>query len=161
MDRLRDLPFPVRVAQGSGGECLQVVLGDHGTGSVGLEMGDVTLQFHAFVIGAEGIRTDSDGDYLEGEVDFDAVVDGVPHRGLVAKVKQAAGSSFAEALEVEWPERFTGRFAYGAFRDCVDQYVRRQVPERVLGAHRRPDRTIRIAHPRMPVEAACDLVFPR
>lgn len=120
-------------------------------------MSDVTLQFHAFVIGTEGVRTDSDGDYLEGEVDFDAVVDGVPHLGLVAKVKQAAGSSFAEALEVEWPERFAGRLAYGAFRDCVDQYVRRQVTERVLGAHRRPERNIRIEHVRMPAEAACEL----
>ena len=62
-------------------------------------MGHVTLQFHAFVVGTEGIRTDSDGDYLEGEVDFDAVVDGVPHRGLVAKVKHAIESDPVDLIE--------------------------------------------------------------
>jgi hypothetical protein len=120
-------------------------------------MSDITLQFHAFVIGVEGIRTDDEGDYLEGEVDFDAVVDGTVHRGLVAKVKQAAGSSFAEPLEVEWPDRFAGAFKYGAFRECVDQYVRRQVSERVLGARPRRERNIRLANVRMPVEAVCDM----
>ncbi len=122
-----------------------------------LDMDHVTLEFHAFVIGTEGIRTDSDGDYLKGEVDFDAVVDGVAHRGLVAKVKQTAGSSFAAALEVEWPEQFAGRFEYGAFRDCVDQYVRRQVTEHVLGAHKPAERNVRVEHLRVVGEAGCEL----
>ena len=116
------------------------------------------IQFAAFVMETEGVRTDSDGDYLAGEVDFDAVMDGVSHLGLVAKVKQAAGSSFADALEVEWPEGFAGRFEYGAFRECVDQYVRRQVTEGVLGAHRRRVSNIRVEHVRIPAEAACELV---
>jgi hypothetical protein len=120
-------------------------------------MSDITLTFHAFVIGTEGIRTDDEGDYLEGEVDFDAVIDGLVHRGLVAKVKQAAGSSFADPLEIQWPERFAGRFTYGAFRDCVEQYVRREVSERILGARPRSDRSIRIDHVRLPAESSCDM----
>jgi hypothetical protein len=120
-------------------------------------MPDITLQFHAFVIGTEGIRTDDEGDYLEGQVDFDAVIDGSLHRGLVARVKQAAGSSFADPLEVEWPERFAGRFKYGAFRECVEQYVRRQVSERIIGARPTPIRNIRIDDARLSVEASCDM----
>jgi hypothetical protein len=119
-------------------------------------MSDITLQFHAFVIGTEGIRTDDEGDYLEGEVDFDAVIDGATHRGLVAKVKQAAGSSFADPLEIEWPEGFSARFRYAAFRECVEQYVRRQVSERILGARTSP-RNIRIDHVRLAVDAWCDM----
>jgi hypothetical protein len=120
-------------------------------------MSDITLQFHAFVIGTEGIRTDDEGDYLEGQVEFDAVIDGSLHRGLVAKIKQAAGSSFADPLEIEWPERFAGRFTYGAFRDCVEQYVRRQVSERILGARSTPVRNIRIDHVRLSVESSCEM----
>jgi hypothetical protein len=122
-----------------------------------MSMADITLTFHAFLIGAEGIETDDEGDYLEGEVDFDAVIDGSVHRGLVAKVKQTAGSSFAEPLEVEWPERFAGRFTYSAFRECVEQYVRRQVSERIIGARRRPEPNIRIDHVRLLAEASCDM----
>jgi hypothetical protein len=118
-------------------------------------MSDVTLQFHAFVIGTEGIGTEDEGDYLEGQVDFDAVIDGSLHRGLIAKVKQAAGSSFADPLEVEWPERFAHRFTYGAFRDCVEQYVRRQVSERIIGARPAPVRNVRIDDVRLPVESSC------
>ena len=120
-------------------------------------MNNVTFQFHAFAIGTEGVRTDSDGDYLRGQVEFDAIVDGVVHRRLVATVRQAAGSSFADALEVEWPKPFAGRFAYDAYRECVDRYVRRQVTERVLGAHLPPERNIRLADVRVPAEAACDV----
>jgi hypothetical protein len=120
-------------------------------------MTDITLTFRAFAITTEGIGTDDEGDYLDGEVDFDAVIDGSIHRGLVAKVKQAAGSSFADPLEVEWPERFAGRFTYSAFRECVEQYVRRQVSERILGARPRPERNIRIDHLRLPVESSCDM----
>jgi hypothetical protein len=119
-------------------------------------MSDITLQFRAFVIGTEGIGTDDEGDYLDGEVDFDAVVDGAVHRGLVARVKQAAGSSFADPLEIEWPERFAARFRYGAFRECVEQYVRRQVSERILGARPRP-RNVRIEKLRLAAPASCDM----
>ena len=120
-------------------------------------MSDINLRFHAFVIRSEGIRTDDEGDYLDGEVAFDAVIDGAIHRGLVANVKQAAGSSFADPLEIEWPEGFAGRFAYRAFRDCVEQYVRRQVSERIIGARTRPDRNIRVDHLRLPIESSCDM----
>jgi len=120
-------------------------------------MSEITLKFHAFVIGTEGIRTDDEGDYLEGQVDFDAVIDGSLHPGLVARVKQAAGSSFADPLEIEWPERFAGRFTDDAFRECVEQYVRRQVSERILGARRIPARNIRIDDVRLPVEGSCDM----
>jgi hypothetical protein len=119
-------------------------------------MSAVTLKFHAFVIGTQGIRTDDEGDYLDGQVDFDAVVSGSLHRGLVVRVKQAAGSSLTDPLEIEWPERFPIRFSYGAFRDCVEQYVRRQISERILGA--RPDvEQIRIEDVRLPGEASCDM----
>jgi len=120
-------------------------------------MSDITLTFHAFVIGTAGIGTSDEGDYLDGEVDFDAVIDGSVHRGLVAKVRQTAGSSFAEPLEVEWPERLADRFVYGAFRECVEQYVRREVSERVIGARRRPEPDIRIDRVRFLGEASCEM----
>jgi hypothetical protein len=119
-------------------------------------MSDITLTFHAFLIGTEGIGTADEGDYLDGEVDFDAVIDGFVYRGLVAKVKQTAGSSFAEPLEVEWPDRIADRFMYGAFRECVEQYVRREVSERVIGARRRPDPSMRIDHVGFLEEASCE-----
>jgi hypothetical protein len=120
-------------------------------------MSDVTLTFHSFAIASEGIATQDEGDYLDGEVDFDAVIDGSLHEGLIARVKQAAGSSFADPLEIEWPDRFAGRFTYAAFRDCVEQYVRRQVSERILGPRRRPSKEIRIDHVRFAVEASCEM----
>lgn len=120
-------------------------------------MSDITLTFHSFVIASEGIATDDEGDYLDGAVDFDAVIDGSLHEGLVARVKQAAGSSFADPLEIEWPDRLAGRFTYAAFRDCVEQYVRRQVSERIVGARRRPAEEIRVDHVRLAVEASCEM----
>jgi hypothetical protein len=120
-------------------------------------MSDITLTFHSFVIASEGIATDDEGDYLDGEVDFDAVIDGSLHTGLVARVKQAAGSSFADPLEIGWPDRFAGRFTYTAFRDCVEQYVRRQVSERILRPRRRSAEEIRIDHVRFAVEASCEM----
>jgi hypothetical protein len=120
-------------------------------------MSDITLTFHSFVIASEGIATDDEGDYLDGEVDFDAVIDGSLHEGLVARVKQAAGSSFADPLEIEWPDRLAARFTYSAFRDCVEQYVRRQVSERILGPRRRPDDGLRVDHVRLAVEASCTM----
>ena len=120
-------------------------------------MSDITLTFHAFVIGTEGIGTADEGDYLDGEVDFDAVIDGSVYRGLVAKVKQTAGSSFAEPLEVEWPDRLADRFMYAAFRECVEQYVRREVSERVIGARRRPEPSMRIDHVGFLDEASCEM----
>jgi hypothetical protein len=120
-------------------------------------MPDITLTFHSFVIASEGIATDDEGDYLDGAVDFDAVIDGSLHEGLVARVKQAAGSSFADPLEIEWPDRLAGRFTYGAFRDCVEQYVRRQVSERILGPGRRPTEEIRVHHVRLAVDASCEM----
>ena len=120
-------------------------------------MSEITLKFHALVIGSEGIGTEDEGDYLDGEVMFDAVIDGSIHRGLVAKVKQAAGSSFADPLEIEWPARFAGRFTYGAFRDCVEQYVRRQVTERIVGARTRPELKIRVEGLSLPFDASCEM----
>ncbi len=115
----------------------------------------VHLEFHAFDIRVEGLRTDANGDYLDGEVAFDAVVDGTLQRGLVAKVKQAAGSEFADALEVEWPERFVGHLDYEGFRDCVEQYVRQQIAAAILGDHDRSERNIRVEHVRVTADATC------
>lgn len=129
----------------------------HRHGAERRTVSDITIEFHALVIGREGIRTDDEGDYLEGEVDFDAVVDGTVHRGLMAKVKQAAGSSFADPLEVQWPARYFGRMPYEGFRDCVERYVREQVSAWVVGAGRPSDRNICINHLRLPAEAACNL----
>ncbi len=120
-------------------------------------MSAISLHFHACRIKTEGVATEDEGDYFDGAVDFDVVIGGRVHRGLSARVKQAAGSSFACPLEVEWPERFGGGMPYGAYRDCVDRYVRRQVARAVLRGRRR-NGAIRVAHLRLSGEAVCMLV---
>lgn len=92
-----------------------------------------------------------------GEVDFDLVVDGSVQRGLVAKVKQAAGSSFADSLKVQWPARCLGRLPYRGFRDCVDGYVGQQVASRIVGDSRPLHRSIRVHHLRLRAEGACNV----
>ena len=118
-------------------------------------MADITLRLHACVIEQEGVATDDEGDYFDGAVDFDLVLDGTVHRGLIARVKQAAGSSFAEPLEVQWPDRFVGRLPYQGFRECVDRYVRHQVARQVLSGYRASSGAIRTSHLRLPGEATC------
>lgn len=63
-------------------------------------MGEVSLRFHAFHIRREGFATDDADDYLEGDVDFDLVVDGAVDRRLAARVKQSAGATLADPLEI-------------------------------------------------------------
>jgi hypothetical protein len=118
---------------------------------------EISLRFHACVIGMEGLATDDEGDYFDGEVEFDLFVDANVHRGLVAKVKQAAGSSFSDPLEVQWPVGFAGRMPYRGFRECVERYVRQQVASRIVGDRGRLQTNIRIHHLRLPAEAACNL----
>lgn len=120
-------------------------------------MAQISLRFHACVIGMEGMATDDEGDYFEGEVDFDLVVDGHVHRGLVAKVKQAAGSRFADPLEVLSPRRYAGPLHYGRFRDCVERYVREQVTSQA-GDRRNRDTLFRVHDVRLPGEGTCSFV---
>src|SRR5687767_7566284 len=101
-------------------------------------MARVELQFHACIIRIEGFDTDADGDYFDGEVDFDLVVDGEVHRGLIAKVKQAAGSRFTDPLEVLPPSGWLGHFDYERYRGCIERYVRQQVMSQI-GDHRMSD----------------------
>jgi hypothetical protein len=112
------------------------------------------LTFHACIIRMEGFDTDADGDYFDGEVRFDLVVDGEVHRGLVARVKQAAGSSFAEPLEVLPPSRWVGPFDYGRYRTCVERYVRDQVMSQV-GDHRMTDANMRVRNVHIVAEGTC------
>jgi hypothetical protein len=121
-------------------------------------MAAVRLLFHAFVIDQEGIGTDDEGDYLDGEVQFDAVSDGTADRGLVARVKQAAGSSFSDPLEVQWPGHGNVRLPYLGFRDCVEWYVRRQVAAQA-DARPRAERpgAVRIRGRRLSAEATCQV----
>jgi hypothetical protein len=116
----------------------------------------IELQFHACIVRTEGFATQTDGDFFDGEVQFDLVVDGDVHRGLVARVKQAAGSRFADPLEVLPPNRWVGHFDYASYRDCVERYVREQVMSEV-GDHRMANANMSVRNVRIPGERSCDL----
>ena len=98
-------------------------------------MARVELRFHTCIIRVEGFDTDADGDYFDGEVVFDQVVDSEVHPGLIAKVKQAAGTRFADPLEVLPPNGWLGRLDYERYRGCIERYVRQQVMSQI-GDHR-------------------------
>ena len=117
-------------------------------------MARVELRFHACVIRIEGFDTDADGDYFEGKVDFDLVIDGEVHGGLIAKVKQAAGSSFTDPLEVLPPNGWTGRFDYGQLRACIERYVRQQVMSQI-GDHRVRHANMQVRDVRIAAEGTC------
>jgi hypothetical protein len=117
-------------------------------------MTHIGLHFHACVIRVEGFATDADGDYFDAEVQFDLAVDGEVHRGLVARVKQAAGSTFGDPLEVLAPSRWAGHFDYARYRDCVERYVREQVLSQV-GDHRMSDANMRVSDVRIVAEGTC------
>jgi hypothetical protein len=72
----------------------------------------IELRFHACIIRTEGLATQTDGDFIYGEVQFDLVVDGDVHRGLVARVKQrgiqvrgSAGGAPAEPMGATFASR--------------------------------------------------------
>jgi hypothetical protein len=117
-------------------------------------MPQVELRFHACVIRSEGFDTDADGDYFDGEVHFDLVVDREVQRGLTAKVKQAAGSSFTDPLEVLPPNRWQGHFDYELYRTCVERYVRHQVMSQI-GDHRMSDANMQVRDVRIAAEGTC------
>ena len=117
-------------------------------------MTEVELRFHSCMIRIEGFDTDADGDYFDGEVDFDLVVDGEVDRGLIARVKQAAGSSFADPLEVLPPSRWLGHFDYQRYRACLEQYVRQQVMSQI-GDHRMRDANMQVRDVRIAAEGTC------
>ena len=117
-------------------------------------MARVELRFHACIIRIEGFDTDADGDYFDGEVDFDLVVDSEVHRGLIAKVKQAAGSSFTDPLEVLPPSRWLGHFDYERYRACIERYVRQQVMSQI-GDHRMSDANMQVRDVRIAAEGTC------
>jgi hypothetical protein len=114
----------------------------------------IDLRFHACIIRIEGFHTDADGDYFDGEVLFDLVVAGEVHRGLIARVKQAAGSSFADPLEVMPPNRWVGHFDYEQFRACVERYVREQVASQI-GDHGMGDADMRVRDVTIASEETC------
>jgi hypothetical protein len=118
---------------------------------------DIRVRFHACVIATAGIATDDEGDYFEGQVDFDLSIDDALQRGLVAKVKQAAGSSFSDPLEVQWPVGYVGRLPYRGFRDCVERYVRRQDAARTSKRDRSTERNVRLHGVRLPAEDTCSV----
>ena len=117
-------------------------------------MARVELRFHACIIRIEGFDTDADGDYFDGQVDFDLIVDSEVHRGLIAKVKQAAGSSFTDPLEVLPPSTWTGHFDYGNYRACIERYVRQQVMSQI-GDHRMSDANMQVRDVRIAAEGTC------
>jgi hypothetical protein len=117
-------------------------------------MTQVDLRFHECVIRLEGFDTDADGDYFDGEVHFDLVLNGRTHAGLIAKVKQAAGSSFTDPLEVLPPSRWPGHFDYTRYRGCIERYVRQQVMSQI-GDHRMSDANMQVRDVRIPAEGSC------
>jgi hypothetical protein len=117
-------------------------------------MARVELRFHACIIRIEGFDTDADGDYFDGEVHFDLVVDSEVHRGLIAKVKQGAGSSFSDPLEVLPPSKWSGHFDYERYRACIERYVREQVMSQI-GDHRMSDANMQVRDVRIATEGSC------
>ena len=117
-------------------------------------MARVELRFHACTIRIEGFDTDADGDYFDGEVDFDLVVGSEVLRGLIAKVKQTAGSSFTDPLEVLPPSRWAGQFDYHRYRACIERYVRQQVMSQI-GDHRMSDANMQVRDVRIVGEGTC------
>jgi hypothetical protein len=117
---------------------------------------EVSLRLHACIIRAEGFDTDADGDYLDVAVNFDLSVGNEVHRGLVARVKLAAGSTFADPFEVLPPSRWVGDFDYERYRACIERYVREQVLSEI-GDHRMTHANIRIRDVRIAAEATCTL----
>ena len=116
----------------------------------------VELRFHACIIRIEGFDTDADGDYFDGEVVFDLVLDSEVHPGLIAAVKQAAGSTFTDPLEVLPPRRWVGNLDYEQYRDCVERYVREQVFSEI-GDHRMGDANMAVRNVRIVGERTCAL----
>jgi hypothetical protein len=114
----------------------------------------VELRFHACIIRIEGFDTDADGDYFDGQVHFDLAVNGDVHRGLIAEVKQAAGSRFADPLEVLPPSGWVGNLDYDRYRDCVERYVRGQVTSQI-GDHRMSDANMAVRNVRIAGEGTC------
>ena len=113
------------------------------------------MHFHRLDVRSRGTGTGADGDYLDGEVDFDLVIDGTAHRGLTARVKQAAGSRFADPLEILIPTTRVAWRHYGRYRDCVERYVR----ERLAGPPGEPTterRTDHLRDVRLEAAATCD-----
>jgi hypothetical protein len=117
-------------------------------------MAKVELRFHACIIRVEGFDTDADGDYFDGEVDFDLVVGSKVQRGLTAKVKQAAGSSFTDPLEVLPPGTWHGNFDYEHYRGCIERYVRQQVMSQI-GDHRMRAANMQVRDVRIVAEGTC------
>jgi hypothetical protein len=117
-------------------------------------MRQVELLFHACVIRVEGFDTDADGDYFDGEVEFDLVVNSEVQSGLIAKVKQAAGSSFTDPLEVLPPSTWLGHYDYERYRACIERYVRRQVMSQI-GDHRMSDANMQVRDVRIVAEGTC------
>ena len=117
----------------------------------------MSIRFHAAVVAEQGLATDDEGDYFDGRVEFDLVVDGTVDRGLVARVKQAAGSGFGDPLEVLPPTLYLGPLHYGRYRECVERYVREQVSGRLGGCHA-GHRDERVHDLRLQAEATCDFV---
>jgi hypothetical protein len=117
-------------------------------------MGQVSLRFHAFHIRREGFATDDADDYLEGDVDFDLVIDGAIQRRLAAGVKQSAGATLADPLEILPPADYRGQIDYGRFRACVEQYARQQLTS-YLASARLPKTNVRLRDIRLPAEWTC------
>ncbi len=115
-----------------------------------------TLRFHSVNIRMEGFATESDGDYFDGEVTFDLVDGDDVMRGLSARVKQAAGSSFAQPLEVLPPSDWSGALDYDRFRDCVERYVRESVSAQI-GDHRMAGGDTRVRDVQLLVERTSSL----
>jgi hypothetical protein len=115
----------------------------------------ISMHFHRLDVRSRGTGPGGDGDYLDGEVDFDLVVDGTTHRGLTARVKQAAGSRFADPLEILVPTTRVAWRHYGRYRDCVERYVRARLAGRP--SERTPGRpTDHLRDVRLEAEATCD-----
>jgi hypothetical protein len=122
-------------------------------------MARVELRFHACTIRIGGFDTDADGDYFDGEVDFDLVVDSEVQRGLIAKVKQAAGSSFTDPLEVLPPSRWLGDFDYERYRACIERYGSQQVMSQI-GDHRMTDANMQVRDVRIAAGGTCTFAVP-
>ena len=91
------------------------------------------IQFYRLIQNSQALGTGAE--HLISEVQFDLEASGKRYPGLRAIVKQAAGSSFTDQLEVGPPIGYDGPFDQHAFAECAETYYRALIGPAGRGIH--------------------------
>jgi hypothetical protein len=93
----------------------------------------VRVRFYRLNQNSQALGTDAE--HLISEVQFDLEANGSRYPGLRAIVKQAAGSSYSDQLEVGPPIGYDGPFNQQAFAECAEKYYRGLIGATGRGIH--------------------------